>query len=75
MNISSEGKDCSSKCLLTSCCTHYTWSKINETIGICSVKLGNVTKLDAVYEGQGYVCGLVYTLGTRPCSFNGCINF
>ena len=60
----SKMKECRRLCKATSGCTHYVWT--DDEDGICWMKSGKVSKLDAIYTGyDGMMCGVVETKEDR----------
>ena len=57
-NALTRGEDCSTKCINTQGCTHYTWTTWNK--GTCWMKKGPVSRNNAIYTGdQTMVCGVI----------------
>lgn len=57
--VPTEGSACSSTCVGTSGCTHFSWSN-----NVCSLQSGHISKSNAVFTNDGWnsVCGLVASI-------------
>lgn len=59
-NVPSTEELCRNLCILTTGCTHFSWTPTAGSEGVCSMKRNGATKADAVFSlRRSTVCGII----------------